>query len=339
MITRVLLTDFRNHEDKTLEFKTGQNMLVGPNGAGKTNVLEAIYTTFRGSSWRGKDETLVREEAEWARVELHDDARNEYVLLLDRREGNLKKTRQINKTNVRKGFPTVVLFEPEFIRTLTGSPERRRAWLDDVLSQTDVRYQNALKQFNRALRQRNSLLKRDKVSRDHIFVWNLKLAEFGALLSAARERFVTEHTERFTELYQTIAGEETPVGIAYQPQFRGDYNQSYLDKLAATEDRDRLLGFTSSGPHREDVRLTYGDAASHERMSRGEVRTTAITLKQIEFAALEKHTGKPPLLLLDDILSELDETRAGRIGLLNKAQIIATSTQATKDKSRTIITI
>lgn len=337
MIDKVKLTNFRNYKDKSFSFKPGANIVVGVNGAGKTNLLEAIFAALRGGSWRGTDKNLINDQSEWARVDVELANKHIYSLILDAKDGRFKKTRKINDSPKRSGYPPVVLFEPDFIRILTDNPQLRRAWLDDVLSQTDPEYENALKQFNRALKQRNSLLKQHKVSQDHLFVWNLKLTEFGEVISNKRSEFIKAVAAKFVELYSAIAGQSENIKVSYQQDYSSSYGQNYLKKLEQTLERDRKLGFTTSGPHREDMIVEFRGADSQERMSRGEFRTAAIALKQIELDYLADKLGQKPILLLDDILSELDRDRSSRMGILKNRQLIATTTNQTKIKSEFVI--
>jgi len=220
----------------------------------------------------------------------------------------------------------VVLFEPEDLRLLHGSPARRRQFIDRFISQLNPLYGPSLRKYERALKQRNNLLKSPYNSDEQLFAWNIALAEHGAYLIEQRIAFIEQLNQNLAGLYQDIAGTRDDVSIHYSHTFVGDIKQKLLNELHAHLERDRYLGSTSVGPHRHDVIFEINHSPALSIASRGEVRTIVLALKFLEVEITEQLTGKTPIILLDDVFSELDATRQKLLtSQLKGHQIIITS--------------
>lgn len=308
MIQRLRLQNFRSHQDTEFTFVSGVNALIGPNGVGKTNVVEAIYATLTGGSWRGKDELMIAHGSDWARVDLETNDHT-YTLKLDGTSGQMVKTRTIDGTSRRSGYLPVVLFEPDFIRVLTDGPDLRRQWVDNLISQLKPGYSHSVHGYKRALSQRNALLKQGAVDTHHIFVWNLKLTEYGAQIAQERQELARKINQQATKEYRELSGAAEAVSVVYTPSFSGDYASGMLTALQQNLSKDVRIGFTTIGPHREDLGLVLRDKPLTDTASRGEVRTLATSLIKITEALFEKDY----ILLLDDILSELDKERSDSV--------------------------
>lgn len=334
MISTVRLQNFRVYKDKTFLFDPGTNLIVGANGVGKTTIIEAIYMTLRGGSWRGKTESVIKVGADWARVDVETSNGDTYTLKLDNRVGSLTKTRQKNKGSFSTA-PPLVLFEPEFILTFTSSPDLRRNWLDDVIEQTDPSYKKTIKNYKRALRQRNRLLKNGG-SGDELFVWDLKLSEYGASVAKARSG-LTERLQQYTEThYQSLSGDKAKISIRYDYGFPLDvYATAFLARLAETQTRDKHIGFTTRGPHREDLLAYLNNELFSDTASRGEVRTLAMALKKMERDILT--IDEKPIELFDDAFSELDSARTTKLLKEQTHQRIITSTEEVKIDAKKIL--
>lgn len=320
----------RSHDDFTIEFSPEVTIITGANGSGKTTVLEAIYTTLQGSSFKGSDGELLKKETPWWRIETtFDDTENRIVKFDPEKPTSRKQFVIDNKTTARipakQKYP-VVLFEPEDLRLLHGSPARRRQFIDRFISQLNPLYGPTLRKYERALKQRNNLLKNAAISNDELFAWNISLAEHGAFIIEQRIAFIEQINQNLGELYQEIAGTHDDVSIHYSHTFVGDIKQKLLNELHAHLDRDRYLGNTSVGPHRHDVIFEINTSPALSVASRGEARTIVLALKFLEVAIIEQLIDKQPIILLDDVFSELDATRQKLLtSQLKGHQIIITS--------------
>jgi DNA replication and repair protein RecF len=229
------------------------------------------------------------------------------------------------------GVMQVTLFEPSDLELVSGPPEGRRKYLDFILCQTDRRYLKTLQDYKRVLRQRNALLEGFEIGavRGQIFAWDLKLAELAVEIYERRQRLLAVLNEATPLLYQDIAGSSVELECEYVPSVEGVYAESFLDTLTRNLPRDLGAGFTTIGPHREDFKVRFKGTDITAVASRGEVRTVVLALKLAELAYAESVTGMRPMLLLDDVFSELDRDRRGYLlGRLAGHQTVITTTDA-----------
>lgn len=335
MITSLRLQHFRSYPEASYEFSPGVSIVVGPNASGKTNLLEAILVLCTGQSYRASPDELISHNQPWARVVgfFNEDER---VVFLERKdEQSTSKSFQINKQMLtrlsqQKRIP-VVLFEPQHLQLLQSGPEKRRDYLDGILEATEPGYGTIRRAYRRALAQRNSLLKRtaQDVSGE-LFAWNIRLAELGAQVAQARHRLVTTINRDLPEYYQTIAHSSEDSQLNYLNSFELErYSSLFVQRLEAATQRDRELGFTSNGPHREDFTASIRGKDVRASASRGEVRTLLLSLKLVETKLLEGVSQTKPLLLLDDVFSELDGARRKALTeFLKDYQTFITTTDA-----------
>lgn len=335
MISDLRLQHFRSYGDASFEFGSGVNIIVGPNGSGKTNLLEAVLVVARGSSYRVKDSDLVQFNEQWYRLDAHlqpdDGLRSVKLTTLPR----LEKTYEVNGRSYQRLGIThllpVVLFEPDHLQLLHGAPELRRNYLDDILEQTSPGFTSFRRNYRRLLSQRNALLKRPTpATTQELFPWNLRLSELGATIARARLSLCEELAALLGKIYTEVSQSTTAVAIAYRPKFPiGAYESHLLEKLEGHAYEDAVRGFTAYGPHREDFSLTFDGQPADEFASRGEIRTAILALKIIELQLLEAVRGTTPLLLLDDVFSELDGARRRALtGFLQRYQTFLTTTDA-----------
>lgn len=310
----IQLQQFRSYQNDSFEFSPAVNIIVGPNASGKTNLLEAILVVCQGGSYRVRDQELIAFNQPWARLEAHlDDSSVRVVKLLQ--EGVVKKLFEIDGQVVRrlgsKSTLPVVLFEPDHLQLLSGSPEARRNYLDDLLVQIRPGYKTTLNHYRRTLAQRNSLLKQSAAkSQDHLFPWNVRLSELAGKIVRERAALSKQIQETLPGLYHELARSETDITIEYQHLYPvQQYESRLLQELESGLHDDILRGYTRRGPHREDFKILHNKRDADEVASRGEIRTVVLALKIIELQILEEATGKRPILLLDDVFSELDGSR------------------------------
>jgi DNA replication and repair protein RecF len=335
MISALRLQHFRSYADTSFTFGAGVNVIVGSNGVGKTNLLEAILVLARGSSYRASDIELLQFGADWLRLDgrLHPgDAERVVKLVTTPRQAKTYELegRRYQRLTLQHMLP-VVLFEPNHLQLLHGAPELRRSYLDDILEQIRPGYGSFRRNYRRLLSQRNALLKRPTPpTPQELFPWNLRLSELGATIARARLTLCSELEVSLGATYRHISASNTLVAIAYQPKFPIDtYESHLLQKLESHVHEDAARGFTAYGPHREDFIVAFDGRPASETASRGETRTAILALKIIELQLLEATLQHLPLLLLDDVFSELDAgRRAALTGFLRRYQTFLTTTDA-----------
>lgn len=313
MIQDVRLQHFRSYGDDSFEFGPSVNIIVGPNASGKTNLLEAILVLARGSSYRAHDAELVKFDQPWARLDALVDNDQRTVKLVQ--QPSPEKVYEIGgrvfrRLTLQHSLP-VVLFEPNHLALLTGSPERRRDYLDTLLEQTVPGYGSTIRAYRRALAQRNALLKKGlHVTAEHLFPWNVRLSELAGTIVRARMQLIASMDAVIDDLYRDLSRTDTRVTIAYRALGTSDeYESIMLRQLELRAGDDLVRGFTSFGPHREDFEVFFDNHLAGETASRGETRTLVLGLKIIELQQLQAQRDAFPILLLDDVFSELDGAR------------------------------
>ena len=313
MFNDLRLQNFRSYSDESYELSDGVNIIVGPNASGKTNLLEAVMVLALGRSYRARDSELVRFEKPWARLDSHGPHGSRTLKLIHETDNRTKTEllideQPIKKITLQKQVP-IVLFEPDHLRLLSGAPELRREYIDDLLEQFTPGYDTLRKSYKRALQQRNFLLKNGGV-KDQLFVWNLRLSDIGGQVALHRQRLVERINRNMTGIYRNMGGAKAKVGVVYQSSCAGEqYSTKLLHKLEVHQEIDERRGFTAHGPHRDDIVVSLNGHEAMTSASRGEMRTLMLALKVIELQLLEEDRGLKPLLLMDDVFSELDGSR------------------------------
>lgn len=343
-VSRLSVQHVRNHESLAVELSAKTTVITGANGSGKTSLIEALYIALQGSSFRGSDSDILSTDAPWYRIDAVLDDESKRTVKFDPSRSSGKKQFEIDgRTNYRllaKYRYPVVLFEPDDLRLLSGSPTRRRYFIDHLISQIDPAYQIALRKYERALKQRNNLLKHAGASQDELFVWNVALSEYGAYIIGERTAFIEQLNQKLETRYQTIAATHDEVSVHYSHTLIGDMKQKLLSELSTSSYKDSLLGFTSVGPHRHDVIFEFNGSLAAKTASRGEARSAVLAIKFIEAELIEEITNQPPIMLLDDVYSELDAARQARLqDAESQYQIIITTTSAVKTKGAKIVTL
>jgi len=316
MITDLRLQNFRSYKDESFELSPGVNIVVGPNASGKTNLLEAVLVLARGSSYRAADQELVRFNQPWARLDGHtEDSATRTVKVVAEAGGKTNKNfemygKAFKRLSLAHSLP-VVLFEPNHLQLFVGGPERRRDYLDDLLEQTTPGYATIRRQYRRALAQRNSLLKQaGRASETQFFPWNIRLSQLAGQIARARSELVDGLNSELGSLYKKLSKSRAKVAASYEGRWApAHYESHFLKKLESSLHDDQARGFTSTGPHREDLAVLFDGHAAQAAASRGEVRTVVLALKILELKLLEQARDTTPLLLLDDVFSELDGAR------------------------------
>lgn len=313
MISSIRLQQFRSYKDASFHLDPSVNIIVGPNASGKTNLLEAVLVVARGSSYRVKDADLVAFEADWARLDAQTPDHDRIVKM--QAQNGFKKSFEIDgaalqRLSQQRSMP-VVLFEPDHLLLLSGSPDMRRSFLDDLIEQTSPGFGATRRHYKRVLAQRNALLKKNPQNlKEQLFVWNLRLSELGGQIARERHALVERFNDRATDLYSSLAGRTNTIALQYASKFQPEtYETTMLRKLEENIELDTLRGYTVYGPHRDDIVALIDGHPMQEAASRGETRTLVLALKILELQLLESVRDQKPMLLLDDVFSELDAKR------------------------------
>ncbi|MBQ8733895.1 MAG: DNA replication/repair protein RecF [Anaerotignum sp.] len=314
-ITEVSLQNFRNLTQLKIEPSEGINVIYGSNAQGKTNFLESLYFCAMGRSLRGKsDQQLIRFDEEESHIRMLVQRKQRYDRIDVRLKKDEKKGIAVNGLPVRKlgdlfGTLYAVIFSPEDLSLVKDGPGERRRFLDMELCQLSKVYYYDLQQYYRILKQRNNLLKEIQKKpqlQETLFVWDDQLAEYGERIIAARKRFLIRLDEIAAEKLSQLTGGRDHLQTIYKPNCE---EGMLAEKLRKNIDRDIYFGSTQSGPHKDDILFSIDGREVKVYGSQGQQRTTALAARLAEIDLIREETGEEPVLLLDDVFSELDENR------------------------------
>lgn len=333
IIKSIELADYRNYDCLSLEFDRGTNILYGDNAQGKTNILEAIFVAATTKSHRGaKDREIVafgKEEAH-IRTYLEKEAvetRVDMHLRKSKSKGIAIDGQKIKKAADLMGLCNVVFFSPEDLGIIKNGPAERRRFVDMELCQLDGFYLYNLNHYNRIVNQRNKLLKDMYMNPDlkeTLGIWDMQLASFGSKIIERRKLFEEQLNEIIYGIHRKLSGEREELAVHYEPDVEAE---DFERKLRANQDRDIRAKMTSVGPHRDDFSFLIGDIDIRRYGSQGQQRTAALSLKLSEIELVKKIAKDTPILLLDDVLSELDSNRQNYLlGSIGDIQTIITCT-------------
>jgi DNA replication and repair protein RecF len=330
-VARLELVDFRSYRRAELDLTPGVTVLVGPNGRGKTNVVEALHRVAVGASHRiAGDGALVREGADDAVIRTLLTTDEGASRRVDVQLGSGRTRAQVDGQPVRRaveahGVLRVIAFAPEDLALVRGDPADRRRYLDQLLGQRRASYGAALAEYERVLRQRNALLKDLRGAdggSDTLGAWTEQLVAHGAPLVAARLAAVAALGAPVSEAHARLTGSDVPVVLAYRSDAvlgSGDdvaaIAQALRSALAERAHEERRRGVTLVGPHRDDLVISLGGLAARTTASQGEAWSVALACK-VGSTVLLSEVGDRPVLLLDDVFSELDDARRARVAML-----------------------
>lgn len=316
-VNSLKLKNFRNYDLLNVEFDGSTNIFYGNNAQGKTNILEAVYLSGTTKSHRGsKDRDMIRFGEDESHIETVVE-KNSISYQIDMHlKKNSPKGIAINKMPIRKaselfGIVNLVFFSPEDLNIIKNGPAERRRFIDLELSQLDKVYLNNLSNYNRIVNQRNRLLKElsfggKKELSDTLEIWEMQMVQYGERLIARRKEFVAQINEIIAKIHQKLTGGKESLQIIYEPS-TGDL--PFEQALKRYRDRDIRMKSTTVGPHRDDIGFLTGDMDIRRYGSQGQQRTAALSLKLSEIELVRLATHDTPILLLDDVLSELDKHR------------------------------
>lgn len=334
-VERLELVDVRSYRSAAFDLLPGVTAIVGPNGRGKTNLAEALAYLATLDSFRGAPtEALIRAGASQAVIRAHvrhDDGRDVLIEIELNRNGRnrvLVNRQRLARTRELLGVVRVSVFSPDDLVIVKEGPSWRRRFLDDTLVSLAVKYDAMRLELDRIVRQRNTLLKQaggrltDDVALT-LDVWDAKLAEVGDRLGHARATVVSRLQPLVTEAYEQLAGRPTAVDLRYEPAWR----QTGLASALAAHRADDVRRMSSTcGPHHDDLELAISGLSARTQASQGEQRTLALALRLGAHRLVTDRVGSAPVLVLDDVLSELDPDRsAALLGHLPPGQVIITT--------------
>lgn len=339
-ISQIKVQDYRNI--RALEFSPAPELTVicGQNGQGKTNLLEAVWLMTGSKSFRGsKDAELIREDAPFALMEgdVSGFGKDSHIRIAiapataPQRRGRTASVNGVDygrATNLAGVF-TAVVFDPGHLSLVKGSPEGRRRFLDAALCQLYPGYLALLRRYTRQVTQKNALLKqyeRTAGARELLDVFDAALAELGEAVSARRQQYLAMIREEICATYRDISSQRENLAVEYRPSFG---EEGLLEAIRASRAKDLAAGFCTAGPHREDFSILLDGREAKVYASQGQQRSAVLALKLAEAAGAQKVTGEHPVMLLDDVLSELDETRqAYLLSRMEHRQTIVTACDA-----------
>lgn len=328
IIRSIELKNFRNYEELQLQLDHGTNILFGDNAQGKTNILESAYVSGTTKSHKGsRDKEMIRfGESESHIRTIVEKNGMEYQI-----DMHLKKNRSkgiaINRVPIKKagelfGILNIVFFSPEDLNIIKNGPSERRRFLDFEICQLDKIYLSDLTKYNKILNQRNKLLKDITFHPDleaTLPVWDMQLVSYGRRIIKRRKQFVEELNEIIFDIHKRISGDREELLLKYEPSIDEAFFEDELDRA---KDKDRRYCQTSVGPHRDDISFFIRDIDIRRFGSQGQQRTCALSLKLAEIELVKRSIHDTPVLLLDDVLSELDSNRQNY--LLNSIHNIQT---------------
>lgn len=328
IVKQIELHNFRNYESLNLPLSEQVNIFYGDNAQGKTNILESIYVCSTTKSHKGsKDRDMIKIGEEEGHIRMHLEKKG----VPHRIDMHLKKSKTkgvaidgipIKKSTELFGLMNVVFFSPEDLSMIKNGPGERRRFMDLELCQLNKLYLYYLSNYNKILNQRNNLLKQISFNsslNDTLDIWDQQLCEYGTKIIEGREQFLSEMNELVGEIHSTLSGGKEKLSIGYEKNVSSD---DLAEKLKKTREQDIYRKATGCGPHRDDISFFISKENLKLFGSQGQQRTAALSLKLAEIELVRKKIGENPVLLLDDVLSELDRKRQHH--LLNSMEGIQT---------------
>ncbi|MDH6354900.1 DNA replication and repair protein RecF [Dysgonomonas sp. PH5-45] len=335
ILERISILNFKNIGQSELSFSPKLNCFLGNNGMGKTNLLDVIYyLSFCKSHSNAVDSQNINHDSDMALIQGWYDVegrKEEFLCSLKRRHKKVFKRnkKEYEKLSEHIGTLPLVMTSPEDTEFITGGSDTRRKLMDQVLSQLDKEYLHALIRYNKALQQRNALLKTGNgMADDTLFdLWEEQMVNESAIVFSRRKNFIEQFTPTFQRYYDFICCRNEKVELTYRSQL---HESDLASMLKDSRGRDTILGFTTAGIHRDDLEMHLGEYLIKKTGSQGQRKTYAIAFKLAQFAFLVNAGITTPILLLDDIFDKLDSLRVKQIITLvlqeNFGQIFITDT-------------
>jgi len=332
-IDKLFVENFRNLKKVKIDFDKNVNIIYGDNAQGKTSILEGIYFCATGRSHKTHlDKGIINFDENESHLEIficNDTFSDKIDVHLKK---NMKKWIAVNNISVRKigelfGVLHIVLFAPEDLRLIKSGPAERRRFIDLEMCQLSKVYYYDLKQYHKILKQRNNLLKeiqKDKSLKETLFVWDSQLIRFGKKIIKQRQKFIDDISDVAADIHDKITGGRESLKIVYKPDVS---TEDFERKIEKNTDRDIFYGTTGTGPHKDDISFLINDFDARDYGSQGQQRCAVLASKLAEIQIIKNEKNTRPVLLLDDVLSELDEKRqAFLLESIKDIQVIVTCT-------------
>ncbi len=334
-IESIELNNYRNYEELAVRFDRGTNIIFGDNAQGKTNILESLYICGTTKSHRGsRDKEIIRFNCDEAHIKMFVN-KNDISRRIDI---HLKKSKSkgiaINGVPVKKssdllGLVNIIFFSPEDLFIIKNGPSERRRFIDMELCQLNKIYLYNLTKYNKILEQRNRLLKdisysNDKTLIDTLDIWDMQLSDYGSRIIEERKKFIDEINMIICNIHRKLSGGDEELVLRYEPNVG---KEGFYEKLKNNREKDLVSKSTTAGPHRDDIGFYLNDVDVRKYGSQGQQRTCALSLKLSEIEIVGNMIHDIPVLLLDDVLSELDKKRQNQLlDCLKGIQTIITCT-------------
>lgn len=334
-IKNIKLSNFRNYENQKIELNNGINLFVGDNANGKTNIIESVYLGSFGKSYRtSKDIELIQFEKEFTRVELEyvkDDVNKKIEVFIDKLNKKVIKQDEIKirKLSDHVGELLIVTFSPDSLDIVKGAPARRRSFLDMICSQLSKSYFIQLQEYLKCLKLKNSLLKNGNIDKEYIYVLHEKMTEYIYQICQFRKEVIQKLLEKAIVIQQSLTNQKEMIHLNYESDFL-DLSKGQIKKVLDEHLNIEIMRKTSvKGIQRDDMLIYINEKEVAKYGSQGQNRTALLTLKLANFEILMEEKEQIPILLLDDIMSELDEHRiAFLLQYIKNYQSIITTTDA-----------
>lgn len=338
-IKKIKLNDFRNYGSLEIELSDKVNFILGQNAQGKTNLIESAYIISVGKSFRtSRDSDMVRFGKDFSTVYaeiLKDNTEGSVEIIIDK---SGKKSVKIDGVKIKKASQLlkniyIVIFSPEDLKIVKDEPEKRRKFIDKELCQIKPSYYANFSNYKKVLMQRNAYLKEDNIEPSALDIWDIQLSKYGALVMKERNEFILKLDVISSEIHGKITGGSEKLKLKYSPntEFKDDplILENYLyDLIKKSRDTDLRQRTTTRGPHKDDLEFFIDGVNARYFGSQGQQRTCALALKLAEINIIEEETGEKPILLLDDVMSELDFKRQEfLVKSLQDIQMLITTTE------------
>ena len=342
-ISKIKINNFRNYKQEEIKLDKNINLFYGENAQGKTNIIEAIFLGSMGKSFRAKkDKEMIKLNSEKAEVEIEyekTDRDGKIKIELSNKKNIYLNGIKIKKLSQLLGNINIIIFTPDDINILKGSPQNRRRFLDIMISQLKPNYMYHLNLYLKTLEQRNNYLKQIREERKDenlLDIWDEKLIEEAAIIYQYRKEYMDKIKEKIKKIHQEITNNKEVIEIEYLSECQTKEN--YFKILKERRKLDMIKGFTTKGIHRDDFVIYINKKQLDIYGSQGQHRTAILSLKLSELNIVKEEIGEEPILLLDDFMSELDEKRIKSfLNKIENTQVIITCTEKIDVENKKIL--
>ena len=342
-INKIKINNFRNYNQEEIKLQENINIFYGENAQGKTNMIEAIFLSSMGKSFRAKkDKDMINLNSEKAEVEIEyqkSDRDGKIKIELGKRKTIFLNGIKLKKLSELLGNIHIVIFTPDDIHILKGGPQNRRRFLDIMISQLKPNYMYAINLYAKILEQRNNYLRQireEKKDESLLEIWDEKLAQYAIKIYQYRNEYINKIREKIKKIHREITNDKEEIEIEYQSECKT--KEEYLKLLKERRKLDIIKGYTTQGIHRDDFLIFINEKPLAIFGSQGQHRTAILSLKLTELNIVKEEIGEEPILLLDDFMSELDQTRINHfLSKIENTQVIITCTQKIEVENKNIL--